>query len=121
MTAADVKFSWQQYIQTATTQSPATTYALAIDNDINNFEIVGPLGVALHGSQPVFFLPTSLSNAVPGLPIQSMKYWTEHPELAAVHPLGTGPFEFVSSTPGVGGTTSPPSPIIGGRHRHFAL
>ena len=42
-----------------------------------------------------------LSNGYPGNPIQSKKYWTEKPAEAAQRPLGTGPFKFVSGTPGV--------------------
>lgn len=101
MTAEDVRFSWEQLIQEESTSSVAPVYRSAIDGDIANFEVVGPYEFRLHTSTPVVQLPSALSNLEPGLAIQSMAYWNSDPERAVEHPVGTGPYEFVSSTPGV--------------------
>lgn len=103
VTAEDVKFSWEQYIQEDATVAPGNvrTMRAAVDNDMTNFEIVGPLEFNLHAAEPVAILEPILSSGTPGFVVQSKAYWEADAAAAAAHPIGTGPFEFVSSTPGV--------------------
>jgi peptide/nickel transport system substrate-binding protein len=101
VTADDVKFSWEQYTQKDSTQASAQILRQAIDGDINNFEVVSPLEFRLHGKVPTYNLPSTLSNVVPGMVVQSKKYWETQPDVAKTHPIGTGAYKFVSSTPGL--------------------
>jgi peptide/nickel transport system substrate-binding protein len=103
VTAEDVKFSWEQYIQEDATVAPGNVRTMreAVDGDMDNFEIVGPLEFRLHAAVPVRILEPILANGTPGFVILPKAYWEADPEQAAAHPIGTGPFKFVSSTPGV--------------------
>jgi peptide/nickel transport system substrate-binding protein len=102
--SADVKFSIVQYLGPSSdvgNQAQAMTEALGKDPGAN-VEIVGPLELKLHSTKfTVGLLPAladgSTANA---MYIQSKKYWTEKPADALLHPVGTGPYKFVSSTPG---------------------
>lgn len=100
VTAEDVKFSWEQAIQPAAENLNETdNLSQAVDGDMNNFKIISPLEFSVTTTKPVVYLPSLV--ATPTLPIQSKKYWTEHPDEAVNHPIGTGPYRFISSTPGV--------------------
>jgi peptide/nickel transport system substrate-binding protein len=102
LTADDVKLSWQQWLNPASVQDPpANQLKQAIDQKIENFEVVGPLEFKLHTEHPVVSLPYLLSDSGSSLTIQSKKYFDEKGAEANKHPLGTGPFKFVSNTPGV--------------------
>jgi peptide/nickel transport system substrate-binding protein len=101
VTAEDVKFSWEQAINKDTKLTNAGVYRQAIDSDMKNFEIVSPLEFKLKTSKPLVFLPTVIADYPRGLLIQSKKYWADNPEKAIVHPHGTGPYKFVSSTLGI--------------------
>jgi peptide/nickel transport system substrate-binding protein len=104
VTADDVKFSIVQYLGPSSdvgNQAQAMMAALGNDPE-KNVEVVGPLELKLHS--PVFtvgLIPAladgSTANA---MYIQSKKYWTDKPADALLHPIGTGPYKFVSSTPG---------------------
>lgn len=101
LTAEDVKFTWGLMIQEDSIHNIKEFYSQAVDENMDNFEIVSPLEFRLHTTTPVYYLPITLTNSLPGLLIESKKYWTEKPDQAPKHPLGTGPFEFVSATQGV--------------------
>jgi peptide/nickel transport system substrate-binding protein len=98
MTADDVKFTWQQYIRPDSTNGTAPVlFKQAVDGDMSNFKIIGPLEFSVTSSKPVNNLLAYLSI---DMVIQSQKYWTEKGDAALQHPHGTGPFEFVSSAAG---------------------
>jgi peptide/nickel transport system substrate-binding protein len=101
VSAEDVRFSWEQFLNPDSTQSASGVLSQAVDGDMKNFEVVGPLEFKLHTTHPVSYLPLELSNATSGLKIQSKTYFETKPAEALIHPLGTGPYEFVSSNPGV--------------------
>jgi peptide/nickel transport system substrate-binding protein len=104
VTADDVKFTYQQYMGPTSDQgNQEQTLVQAIGGDINNIEIVGPLELKIHSPKFTEALLTALANgsAANAMYIQSKKYWTEQAATAMLHPIGTGPYKFVSSTPGV--------------------
>lgn len=103
VTADDVKFSFEQYLHEDSNQSISNFIKQALQGDINNFEIVSPTEFTIHmdPANPVIYLDAVLSKAVPGLPINSRKYYEQLGDEAYKKPLGTGAYEFVSSEPGV--------------------
>jgi peptide/nickel transport system substrate-binding protein len=103
VTAEDVKFSFEQYLHADSNQSISNFISRAVQGDISNFEVVSPTEFTLHmdPKDPVIYLDAVLSKATPGLPINSKKYYDEKGDAAFAKPLGTGPYEFVSSEPGV--------------------
>ena len=101
VTAEDVKFSWGQYISEESIHFIKPQMSQAVDGDMANFEVVDDLEFKLHTTEPVVDLPALLSDIVPSMPVQSQAYFEAEPETALEHPLGTGPWKFVSSTPGV--------------------
>lgn len=99
VTAEDVQLSWEQYIRPDTIQGFAGAYRQAVGGDISGFEIVSPLEFRLHAKKPIVTLAALLTNGVVGLVIQSKKYWDAAGDTqASSHPIGTGPFKFVSLT-----------------------
>jgi peptide/nickel transport system substrate-binding protein len=99
MTADDVKFTWQQYIQPDSTDGNIVgILTAAVDKNMDNFKIISPLefSVTTTGAPQTDLLSYLATDMV----IQSKKYWTTKPSEAPQHPLGTGPFEFVSSAAG---------------------
>lgn len=103
VTADDVKFSFEQYMHEDSNQSISNFISKAVQDDIKNFEVVSPTEFTIHMNpqDPVIYLDAVLSKAIPGLPINSKKYYEELGDEAYKKPLGTGPYEFVSSEPGV--------------------
>jgi peptide/nickel transport system substrate-binding protein len=102
VTAEDVKFSWWEWAREESTHTARPQMAQAIDGNIDNFEIVDDLTFKLHTTQPIVHLPAVVCSCWPGMTVTSKKYFDETPvEEANKHPIGTGPFKFVSSTPGV--------------------
>jgi peptide/nickel transport system substrate-binding protein len=102
VTSEDVKFSWWEWARPESTHTARPQMAQAIDGKIENFEIVDELTFKLHASQPIVQLPAVLCSCWPGMTITSKKYFDATPaEQANKHPIGTGPFEFVSAKPGV--------------------
>ena len=102
LTAADVRFSWEQWLDPETAQGAIGDLVLqAIDGNIANFEIVSDLEFKLHTENPVANLPAVLTDFAQSITIQSKKYFDEDKDKANVHPLGTGPYKFVSNAPGV--------------------
>jgi peptide/nickel transport system substrate-binding protein len=101
VTADDVEFSWGQYISEESIHFIKPQMSQAVDGDMANFEVVDDLEFRLHTTDPVVDLPALISDIVPSMPVQSQAYFEAEPETALDHPLGTGPWKFVSSTPGV--------------------
>ena len=101
VTAEDVRFTWQEWMSEESTHDSQAQLAQAVGGDIANFEIIDDLTFTVTAEEPVIQLPSVLCSCVSGLQIASARYNEEQPEEAATHPIGTGPWEFVSSTPGV--------------------
>jgi peptide/nickel transport system substrate-binding protein len=102
VTSEDVKFSWWEWARPESTHTARPQMAQAIDGKRENFEIVDPLTFKLHTEHPIVQLPAVLCSCWPGMTITSKKYFDETPEKEAnAHPIGTGPFKFVSGKPGV--------------------
>lgn len=102
VTSEDVKFSWWEWARPESTHTARPQMAQAIDGKLENFEIVDELTFKLHTEHPIVQLPAVLCSCWPGMTITSKKYFDETPaEQANSHPIGTGPFEFVSAKPGV--------------------
>ena len=100
VTADDVKHSWERRINENSSWADRTQMALAVDGNMDNFEIVSDTEFKLHTTTPIVHLPAVLSASIPGMGIIPKKYYEENPEQANSHPIGTGPWKFVSATPG---------------------
>lgn len=107
VTAEDVRFSWEQLIRDDSLMAQAPLLRQAIGDDMANFEVLDELSFRVTGVDPLPTLATQLTDQGAGLLIQSALYWDEMGDAAAEAPVGTGPFEFVESTPGVGATLQP--------------
>ncbi len=105
VTAEDVKFTIEQYLgPTSDEGNQMKAIQAAVQNDpAKNIEIVSPTELVIHSAEPNILLMVAFSNgsAANAMYIQSKKYWEEDPAKALEHPLGTGAYKFVSSTPGV--------------------
>jgi peptide/nickel transport system substrate-binding protein len=101
LTAEDVKFTYQEWIRPDSNQNDAEQLRAIIGDDLDNIEIVGPLELKIHTVEKFTTLDAFLAQPYTRLFIVSKKYNTEKPDEAVKHPIGTGPWEFVSSTPGV--------------------
>ncbi len=102
LTAEDVKYNWAEYISPESAHGAAEQLAQAVDGDMNNFEIVNDLEFKLHTTKPIVHLPAVLCSCASGMAILSKKYAdASDPQTIANHPIGTGPWEFISSNPGV--------------------
>jgi peptide/nickel transport system substrate-binding protein len=102
VTSEDVKFSWWEWARPESNHTARPQMAQAIGDKLENFEIVDELTFKLHTDNPIVQLPAMLCTCWPGLTIHSKKYFDAvGAEKANTHPIGTGPFEFVSAKPGV--------------------
>ena len=101
VTAEDVKFTWSKWCQEdADHGSRMIQMRRAIDNNMDNFEVVDDLTFRLHAKEPVVQLLSVLNYAAAGMTVTSKKYFDEtDPNTANAHPIGTGPWKFVSSKP----------------------
>jgi peptide/nickel transport system substrate-binding protein len=98
VTSEDVKYTWGEFIRPDSTQSQLEALSQAVGGDMNNFEIVDDLTFKLHTTTPSVQLPAVLWAT---MPITSKKYHDEKGAEADKHPISTGPWKFVSSTPGL--------------------
>ena len=97
MTAEDWQFTWSELLKEDAKASDAPQIRDTIDKDISNFEIVSPYEFKLHGSDLNVILPFTLSPLANASTPQSKGYYDAVGEDAVDrHPVGTGPFEFVS-------------------------
>jgi peptide/nickel transport system substrate-binding protein len=101
MTANDVKFTYQEWIRPDSNQNDAEQLRAIIGDDLDNIEVVNDHELKIHTVEKFTTLDAFLAQPYARLYIVSQKYNTEKPDDAAKHPIGTGPWEFVSSTPGV--------------------
>jgi len=100
-TSQDVWFTWSQFLLEDTIHPRGSVYAGAVDGDMENFEIVSDTEFRIHTPRVMVDLPINLSNSVVAMTIQSQAYWDAvGEEGVAAHPVGTGPFEFVSQQRG---------------------
>ena len=103
VTAEDVKFTWSEWTNEGADHGRWTAQMRqAVDDDMDNFEIVSDLEFKLHTTRPVADLVHVLSAQNTGMTVTSARYFADtDPEIANTHPIGTGPWQFVSSNPGV--------------------
>lgn len=99
VTAEDVKWSWEQWTSEESTHTVRSIYRDAIAGSMDNFEIVSDLEFVLHADTPVKLL-TFVCSCTPGMTVFPKAYYEEKGDEALTHPLGTGPWEYVSSKPG---------------------
>lgn len=100
MTAEDVKYTWQQWMRSDGNQNTGPQLKALIGGHMDNFEIVNPYQFKLHLPKPDFDVLDLLVYPSNDLFITSKKYHEQDPN-ADKKPVGTGPWEFVSSKPGV--------------------
>jgi peptide/nickel transport system substrate-binding protein len=101
LTSEDVKFTWGEWMRDDSNQNVAETLAEIVDGNIDNIEIVSPTEFKIHTPRPYTTLDSFFAQSFARLYITSKKYHEEKGEEAANHPIGTGPWKFVSSNPGV--------------------
>jgi peptide/nickel transport system substrate-binding protein len=99
VTAEDVKWSWSQWADKHSTHDVRTVYQDAVGGSMDGFEIVNPLEFKLHAKHPVQLLPFVCS-CTPAMTVFPKKYYAEKGKVADKNPIGTGPWEYVSSKPG---------------------
>jgi peptide/nickel transport system substrate-binding protein len=102
VTSEDVKFTWSEWTaEDSEHGSRARQMAAAVGGSMDGFEIVDDLTFKLHAKEPVVALPQVLCSCATGMTVTSARYFKEKPDEAKTHPIGTGPWKFVSSDPGV--------------------
>jgi peptide/nickel transport system substrate-binding protein len=100
VTAEDVKYSWEMWMAEGANHNTTPVLSDAVGGDMKNFEIVSDLEFKINSPSPVLGLANSLSDSDTGLQITSKSYHEKGGAEADKHPIGTGPWEYVSSTPG---------------------
>lgn len=101
LTTADVEFSWAQNLMEDCSHTRCAVYRNAVDNDMANFEIVDDYEFRIHTPTVQALLPQELAIGQVVMPIFSKAYFeSEGEERAVAHPVGTGPYRFVSHTRG---------------------
>jgi peptide/nickel transport system substrate-binding protein len=101
VTAEDVRYSWEAWISEDSNHDLGPTLSQAVDGDMNNFKIVNDLEFTVTTSKPVVTLDSIVSDFGNGLQVVPKRYYEEKGAEADAHPIGTGPWEFVSYTLGV--------------------
>jgi peptide/nickel transport system substrate-binding protein len=99
VTAEDVKWSWSQWADDKSTHTVREFYRDAVGGNMNGFEIVNPLEFKLHAKKPVQLLPFVCS-CTPGMTVFPEKYYKAKGKVADKNPIGSGPWQYVSSKPG---------------------
>ena len=100
VTAEDVKFTWGEWMREDSNQNVAETLNDIVGGDIDNIEIISDTEFQIHTVEPYTTLDSFLAHSFARLYITSKRYHEESPD-AADHPIGSGPWKFVESTPGV--------------------
>lgn len=109
VTAEDVKFSYERQMDPATNATYASNYA-----NVESIEIIDPLTVAFHLKKPsAFFHVTALMPRFGGYVVSKKAYEALGKDFA-MHPIGTGPFQFESYTSKQGIMTSANPDYFGG-------
>jgi peptide/nickel transport system substrate-binding protein len=102
VTSEDVAFTWSEWTaEDSDHGSRARQMRQAVGGSMDGFEIIDDLTFALHAQDPVVALPQVLCDCSTGMTVTSARYFKEQPDVAPTHPIGTGPWQFVSSDPGV--------------------
>lgn len=100
VTASDVKYTWGQWISADSNHELGQGLTQAVDGNMDNFKIISPLEFTVHTTHPVVTLPSMLSDFGNGLQVVPEKYYQQGGAAALTTPIGTGPWKFVSETPG---------------------
>jgi peptide/nickel transport system substrate-binding protein len=101
VTAEDVKFSWGQWIAKNSNHANGAALSQAVGDDMANFKVVNDLEFTVTGKEPVVNLDVVLSDQGNGLQVVPKRYYDAKGAEANKHPIGTGPWKFVSYTLGV--------------------
>ncbi len=102
VTSEDVAFTWSEWIaEDSDHGSRAVQMRQAVGGSMDGFEVIDDLTFALNTDEPVVVLPEILCDCATGMTVTSARYFEEEPDVAFTHPIGTGPWEFVSSDPGI--------------------
>jgi peptide/nickel transport system substrate-binding protein len=101
VTAEDVRYSWEQWMSKDSNHDLGPTLSQAVDGDMNNFKVVDDLEFTVTTTKPVVTLDSIVSDFGNGLQVVPKRYYEEDAAKANEHPIGTGPWEFVSYTLGV--------------------
>ena len=100
VTAEDVKYTWGEWAGDDSRHAWRSLYAQAVaGNTEENFEIISDLEFALHAEEPVFGLLQLVCSCEPGLAVVPEAWYEEHGDDHG-HPIGTGPWEYVSHAVG---------------------
>ena len=100
VTSEDVKYTWSQWAGEDSRHAFRSLYAQAVAGDTEaNFEIISDLEFALHAEEPVFGLLQLVCSCEPGLAVVSADWYEENGDDHG-HPIGTGPWEYVSHSVG---------------------
>lgn len=101
LSAEDVKFTWLMMLEDDCSATRCSAWSQAVGGDISNFEIVSDTEFRIHTPDVQALLPQELANGQVVPVIVSKKYFDDvGAEAAIAHPLGTGPYRFVSAEPG---------------------
>jgi peptide/nickel transport system substrate-binding protein len=101
VTAEDVKYSWEQWISKDSNHGYSDALSQAVDASMDNFKVVDDLEFTVTATEPVVTLDVILSDSGNGLQVVPKKYYEQDGAKANEHPIGTGPWKFVSYTLGV--------------------
>lgn len=100
VTSEDVKYTWGQWAGDDSRHAWRALYAQAVAGDTEeNFEIISDLEFALHAEEPVYGLLQLVCSCEPGLAVVSADWYAENGDDHG-HPIGTGPWEYVSHSVG---------------------
>lgn len=100
VTADDVMFSWGEWISEESLHPNADQYRRAVGGTIAGFRVIDDLTFELHAQEPVTELLRLVCSCNPGMTVFPREYYEQEGEAADDHPIGTGPWQFVSASPG---------------------
>jgi peptide/nickel transport system substrate-binding protein len=101
VTAEDVKYSWAQWTSKNSNHGYSEALSQAVGGSMDNFKVVSDLEFTVTAKEPVVNLDVILSDSGNGLQVVPKRYYEEKGAEANKHPIGTGPWKFVSYTLGV--------------------
>ena len=99
VTAEDVKYTWEQWMVDESLHGRRDQVRRIVGEDPNNVQVVDELTVTITSPTPQVDLPGFLTPYALGMAIDSKRYHDEMGDEANLHPIGTGPWEFVSAIP----------------------